>query len=195
MAKMNHFKKHMKIACLGWGSLIWKPDNLLICREWFNDGPLLPIEFVRQSNNGRLTLVISEKAKPVRTLWALMATDDLNTAKQSLRIREEIPQSKIETSISSIISNENTDNHIKTVIQQWAKLQNLDAVIWTNLPPKFDNINNKEPTLDKAIQYLTSLDINKQMTAEEYIRKAPRQIDTEFRRKFETTFGWTFLIE
>ena len=78
----------MKIACLGWGSLIWRPGNLLIQREWFNDGPLLPVEFVRKSDNGRLTLVITETAKPVRTLWALMTTYNLDEAKESLRKRQ-----------------------------------------------------------------------------------------------------------
>jgi len=85
----------MKIACLGWGSLIWRPENLLIRREWFADGVILPIEFARQSKDGRLTLVITEGAKPVRALWALTATDDLATAKNSLLIREGIPEKKL----------------------------------------------------------------------------------------------------
>jgi hypothetical protein len=182
----------MNIACLGWGSLIWRPDNLLIRREWFADGPLLPIEFVRQSNDGRLTLIITNSAKPVRTLWALMATDDLNTAKQSLKIREGIPSSKFETSISSITISENTEDEVKLCIQNWAKSLKLGAVIWTSLPSKFRETEGVEPSIDEAIIYLNSLDINKRVTAEEYIRRAPKQIDTEFRRKFESEFGWTF---
>lgn len=78
----------MKIACIGWGSLIWSPRNLLIQRKWHSDGPLLPIEFARQSKDGRITLVITEGANLVRTLWALMVTDNLQEAKQSLGIRE-----------------------------------------------------------------------------------------------------------
>jgi 1-acyl-sn-glycerol-3-phosphate acyltransferase len=48
----------MRIAVLGWGSLIWSPGNLKIDREWHEDGPFLPIEFARVSQDGRLTLVL-----------------------------------------------------------------------------------------------------------------------------------------
>lgn len=187
--------KQVAIACLGWGSLIWRPESLNICREWFTDGPLLPIEFVRQSNDGRLTLVITKTAKPVRTLWALMSTDDLTMAKQSLRVREGISTRNFETSISSITIAENTEDEVKLCIQDGAKSLKLDAVIWTSLPSKFGETDGVEPTLDEAIRYLNSLDINKRMAAEEYIRRAPKQIDTEFRRKFEGEFGWTFKDE
>lgn len=52
----------MKIAILGWGSLIWNPENLNYYTEfgWSKNEPKLPIEFLRISNNGRLTLVITE---------------------------------------------------------------------------------------------------------------------------------------
>ena len=39
------------------------------------------VSYARQSDNGRITLVITNVAKPLRTLWALMATDELNPAK------------------------------------------------------------------------------------------------------------------
>lgn len=186
----------MKIACLGWGSLIWRPENLLIQDQWFQDGPLLPIEFVRQSKNGRLTLVINEISKPIQTLWALMATDDLTIAKTSLlkREREGIPNEKLPTWIGAITTVEDTDDQIKLIIQNWAKNIELDAVIWTNLPPKFNCIEGRIPSLEEAISYLQSITDNKtKELAKEYIRRTPKQIDTEYRREFEKLLGWTFL--
>lgn len=180
----------MNIACLGWGSLIWRPGSLLIRRQWFLDGPLLPIEYARQSNDGRLTLVITETAMPVRTLWALMATDDLLQAKKSLRTREEIPESKMDLFIASVKSNEETTDRIKLIIQSWAISLKLDAVIWTSLPPKFNGTLDRVPTIEESINYLNSLDVNSRKNAEEYIRKAPKQIDTNYRRKFEAILGW-----
>jgi len=107
----------MKIACLGWGSLIWNPGSLLIRREWFNDGPLLPIEYSRISNDGRLTLVITENVKPIRTLWALMATEDLAEAKKSLKEREGC---KYESDIGSISINDEAINPNELIIIKWA---------------------------------------------------------------------------
>ncbi|HSC54476.1 MAG TPA: hypothetical protein VLC98_12675 [Phnomibacter sp.] len=182
----------MTIACLGWGSLIWNPGNLLIRREWFLDGPLLSIEFVRQSNDGRLTLVLSSNAKPVRTLWALMATESIEAAIESLRVREGIQKSKITTSIASVLKESDATEPTKLTIKNWLQTNNLDAAIWTNLPAKFSEKDHKEPSLEEAIKYLRNLPVNQQKMAEEYIRKAPKQVDTEFRRKFETEFGWAF---
>ena len=60
-------------AILAWGSLTWEPKDLNFIKDvgWKNYGPTLPIEFARISNNGRLTLVISENGTPVTTYFAL----------------------------------------------------------------------------------------------------------------------------
>jgi hypothetical protein len=182
----------MRIACIGWGSLIWQPENLLCNGTWYNDGPFLPIEYVRKSNDGRLTLVITDNAKPVQTLWTLMTTENLGTAITSLLTREGIPEAKRNSLIDSIASTDETTNKIKLIIKTWAIRLKLDAVIWTNLPPKFPNTIGRILTADEAINYLHSLDKEIKGKAEEYVRRTPKQIVTEFRNRFEREFGWTY---
>ncbi len=58
--------KLMTIVVLGWGSLYWAPRELRIRDGWQADGPHLPVEFVRVSSDGRLTLVLFEEAEAVQ---------------------------------------------------------------------------------------------------------------------------------
>lgn len=48
------------IVCLGWGSLIWNPGVLKTQGYWHDSGPKISVEYLRQSKDGRLTLVIDE---------------------------------------------------------------------------------------------------------------------------------------
>lgn len=45
--------------------MVWKPGDLPIVGEWRPDGPALPVEFSRQSRDGRMTLVVTDGAKPL----------------------------------------------------------------------------------------------------------------------------------
>lgn len=80
----------MKIACLGWGSLIWDPRELPMRGTWFEDGPLLPIEFARESADKGITLVIGEVELTVRSLWTLLSVASLDEARRKLAEREKI---------------------------------------------------------------------------------------------------------
>ncbi len=181
----------MRIACLGWGSLVWRPEELRIQKLWFQDGPLLPIEFVRQSKDGRLTLVINETSMVVKTLWALMDTADLDEAKTSLQIREGIKRENMTKNIGVLNVTENYDNEMVNNIKQWAENLKIDAVIWTALGAKFKGVDKRAPTIDEAVEYLRTLPVKERQNAEEYIRRTPTQIDTLFRQRFEKEFNWT----
>ena len=85
----------MKIGILAWGSLIWDPGTLRLAGNWIEGGPVLPIEFSRVSDNGRLTLVIDEKhGVDVPTRNALSALDDLDETITDLQKREGLPCSQ-----------------------------------------------------------------------------------------------------
>jgi len=62
----------MLIGCLGWGSLVWDPRELPVHGRWFEDGPFIPVEFARQSRDGRLTLHVSHRGpcQPALHAWA-----------------------------------------------------------------------------------------------------------------------------
>lgn len=180
----------MNIACLGWGSLIWNTQTLPIQRYWFEDGPLLPIEFARHSQDGRITLVLTPEARNVRSLWTLMLVPDSATAKIALAEREGIHREDIARYIGYWSSTGPYHGQSAEIIGQWALHRNLDAVVWTNLPPKFHN-EIRVPTVEEILAFLQTLSLEAQKRAEEYIRKAPRQIDTAYRRRIEVALGWT----
>lgn len=182
------------VACLGWGSLVWDPRELAIRRHWFEDGPLIHVEFVRQSRDGRITLVLTQTECPVRSLWAVMDTTDLATAKANLRIREGIPSKNEGRDIGAWSCDQPSPALIPN-LAEWASAQGVSHVVWTNLRPKFSGDDNTIPTADQVAQYLASLTGNQRIFAEKYIRLAPSQIDTEYRRKIEAMLHWTVAVD
>lgn len=175
----------MVIACLGWGSLIWKPDTLPLASEWFMDGPVLPIEFARVSDNGDLTTAICANAPGCTVLWAILDLDNLDEAREALRIREGVPRDR-EDGIGSFV----VGKTVAGVIAEWAIPRQLDAVIWTGLPPRFGGIEGLVPAAEDAIAYLGGLSGEEREHARVYIKKVPAQIDTPCRREIMTSLGW-----
>lgn len=185
-----------KIAVLGWGSLIWDPRNLQIIGEWNEDGPLLPIEFARISEDGRLSLVLYPYEKNNQTLWAYSAFENLYQAKENLREREGTIMERIGyVSIPEDLSNCQAVPSVNNTIREWAEEKGLGAVIWTDLPYnpyKFKKKTRMDLNEDNAIKYLRNLEGEESLKAEEYIRKAPEQITTRLRRRIEKDLGWTY---
>lgn len=174
------------IACLGWGSLVWDPRELPIQRTWFDDGPLIHVEFARQSKDGRITLVLTPTESAVRSLWAVMDTSDIATAREALRNREGCKR----TDIGSWISGE-ASPELVLGLPEWAHARGISAVVWTALPPKFRDRIEAVPTEEDIVRYLSGLTGAARDAAERYVRNAPRQIDTARRRRIESVFQWT----
>lgn len=177
------------IVCLGWGSLVWDPRELPLQGKWFEDGPRLPVEFARQSSDGRLTLVIVPGVPMVRTLWVPLSVGTAADAREALRQRERVPEYNRERHIA-VWSSGDEDDPKRASISAWALRLGLDVVVWTSLPPRFEAQDDRVPNEYEAIAYLRQLSHETRRRAERYIRMAPRQIDTAYRRRFELEFGW-----
>lgn len=191
----------MKIAILGWGSLIWDPRNLEIDKKqgqngWLPDGPTLPIEFSRISQDGRLTLVIDNEGNDVQTLYAISNYTELDHAILDLAVREGCGKS----AIGYFSKNDNklfpSGFSYKQNLSSWIhSKENIDSVIWTNLKSKlcYQEKNGRKIEIQKneLIDYLTNLSPIQQAKAEEYIRKAPSCVGTLIRSEAENKLKWT----
>jgi len=183
------------IACLGWGSLIWNPEDLPIQRKWHDDGPFIPVEFGRRSQDGRITLVVNPGSVPVRSLWAAFDGLELGAARDALRRRERIPERN--PHIADWTVGQPAPQAMPS-LPAWAASQGVHSIVWTALPPKFVRQGAAEetmPTVEEVVEYLQTLGGPKRDLAEQYIRRAPRQIDTAYRRRFEAEFSWTCISE
>lgn len=180
----------MRIAVLGWGSLIWNPQHLAIRGPFEPDGPKLQIEFTRVSGNNRLTLVIDEKNGTVcPTSHAVSEFEGLGEARENLRVREGM------THVSGVgfvdlttgdVSARAKERHPRAIpgIADWGRQMEFDAIIWTALAPNFTEVTSRAYSADEALSYLSDLPCEKLALAAEYIRKAPPQVQTPFRTAF-----------
>ena len=181
----------MKIAILGWGSLIKEPRELPIVGEWQPDGPKLWIEFSRISRKGKregcLTLVIDEKCESeITTFHVLSKRDDLPQAIADLQKREGTSSDDIgfcEVATGRFAPNA-LSRHPKSCerILVWAKDKKLDAVVWTALPRRFKDATGITFTPEAALKYLNELPAPTKTLALDYIHSAPKQTMTPFRR-------------
>lgn len=179
----------MKIAILGWGSLIWQPKDLKFDTNigWKENGPVLPIEFARISKDGRLTLVITPNGTDVPTLYSVSSFDNLDLAVLNLTVREGSGRMSIGSYNKSKDEFFPIDFSFKENIKKWISSTDFDAVIWTDLPENWE-IRNEEKVVIKTIDpndrinYLQNLKGSESALAEEYIRNTPKQIATTYRK-------------
>ena len=76
----------------------------------------------------------------------------------------------------------------------WAAGRGIQHVIWTALGPKFCDLP-VAPTDDQAVAFLRRLsDEGRAAEAEKYVRRAPPQIDTAYRRRIVRCLDWTPVV-
>lgn len=178
-----------EIAILGWGSLIWDPQDLCYNGEWYKDGPSLPVEFARISEDGILTLVLYLSAKKVQVLWTYSKKITISEAIHNLSEREKCPIESIGfIDLKTQESRCNVLPEVKDIIGSWAKGKGLDSVVWTDLSSNFsDKLNGKDFNEENVFEYLKELyeDKLRAEKAEEYFFENRHQIITDLSEKIE----------
>lgn len=182
----------MKIAIIVWGSLYWDIRNLETTGEWFYDGPLLPIEYARISNDKRLTLVIKPNFDSVTTLYAISSKDNLREAIENLQSREETENINNIGFLNFALNAYNVrpaHAFIIEIFKNWNKEKKFDAVIWSDFSPRFQDKIEKPFTLENVINYINTLSGDEKTNALNYIKRAPLQISTRFRKEIQEHFN------
>ena len=108
-----------------------------------------------------------------------MDTNDPQAARELLRMREgRPPRHHI-----GLWQRGHPDPGSLLGLAEWAAARAIDAVIWTDLPPKFEGEVGRVPTVQEVVAYLQALPDEPRAVAVEYIRRAPTQVDTAYRRE------------
>jgi hypothetical protein len=185
----------MNIAVLGWGSLIWCPGNLKIKSRWRLNGPALPIEFARISQDGRLTLVIHPGSADQPTYWALSEFTTVDQARTNLGMRENSGSAHIHYILRSGNSSDGAPEQIVDRVRQWLKpRRKLQAAIWTGLTTNWTDKRRRDFATGDAIDYLMQMETDGGQTqaayrAREYLTNAPPLINTAVRAAMRAR-GW-----
>lgn len=185
-----------QIAVIGWGSLIWCPGSLAIESRWRSDGPKLPLEFARISQDGRLTLVLLPSAPMQGTYWATCKHSSLELARENLRQREGTNIADIHFLNRTGDFSDRSSAAVIAAVSEWLKGNAfLSAVIWTGLPSNWPSKRDTVFTDQNAILYLEELEATKENNratytrAREYVVNAPPLINTPVRRAMRSK-GW-----
>jgi len=121
----------------------------------------------------------------VPVFWALLNTASLESACRALRLREAIPDSRID-GVGMMTVTETSAGPLA----EWAQAKGIEGVVWTGLPARIAGVEGQIPTLDEARCYLQTLTGETREHAYNYIQQVPAQIDTVYRRAFADLTRW-----
>jgi hypothetical protein len=178
----------LKIAILGWGSLIWDehPEFDNTHEGWLPGGPSLKLEFSRVSETrlGALTLVIDERhGEECVVKYCFSRRSSIDDAVGDLRSREGTSLKRI--GYFAPINGQLGAPEVPHTIKAWSEGQKLDAVVWTGLQSNFEVETGQEFSVPNAINHLQGLSDEGKAMAAEYVWRAPDLVATPLRRALE----------
>jgi hypothetical protein len=176
----------MKIAILGWGSLLWEggADFDRWHGPWKHDGPILKLEFSRVSEKRlkALTLVIdTENGIETTVAWCLSKRPTLADAMCDLRSREGTTLDNIGRVTIAPEAKASNCGLTEDAIAAWARTQNVDAIIWTDLKSNFQQKTTQPFSVGAVVSHLKTLTPEGKVKAAEYIWRAPEFVKTPVR--------------
>ena len=62
--------------------------------------------------------------------------------------------------------------------------------MWTALPPRSAGVEGRQPSVDEALAYLSSLQGQTRAHARDYVHRTPADLDTPVRRAIERQLEW-----
>ena len=176
----------MRIAILGWGSLLWEGGAEFDQWHdpWAYDGPALKLEFSRVSETslGALTLVIDEEHEtPTAVAWCLSRRASVEDAVCDLRCREGTTAANIGRLIVTPQPEKSAERGAEDPQLAWARLKKLDLLVWTALKGNFKEKRRQPFSVNAAVSYLKTLKPEAKVKAAEYVWRAPDFVKTPVR--------------
>lgn len=185
----------MRIAILGWGSLLWDLDDLgaHVAGGWMHRaGPRLPMEFSRISPKRRMGLVVALDpcaGRPCATHAIRSARADLDAARADLAAREQAPTGRIGWARADGAT-EGRLAPVAAVVVDWCRATEHDAAVWTDLEPNFRAVAGEPFSVASGIDWLRGLRGESLAEAHRYIRHAPASTRTPLRRALARDAWW-----
>lgn len=183
----------MKIAILGWGSLLWDKNKAFDEQhdEWLFDGPVLKIEFSRvsQSRGNALTLVIDAvNGSLCRVAYTFSKRSNPDDVICDLKCREGTVLSNIGYYFRDGLRGNSNDSESLDSIKEWADEKMIDITIWTALKSNFEKESKVEKpySLENALLHIQHLEPNDKIKAAEYVWLSPNFVDTPLRKSLQT---------
>ncbi len=175
----------MRIAILGWGSLIWDkhPEFDEQHEDWLFDGPSLKLEFSRVSKtrSGALTLVLdAQHGAPCKVAYALSKRKNPDDAVCDLRCREGTVLRNIGFCFRDGSRKQSRDKETFDSIRAWANEKQIDVAVWADLESNFEAFS-----VENALLHIQTLDSKGKAAASEYVWRAPEFVSTPLRKALQ----------
>jgi len=182
----------IKIAILGWGSLLWDRHAEFDAQheDWLFDGPRLKLEFSRVSESRKqaLTLVIdANNGALCRVAYAFSKRGNPENTICDLMSRERTKRENIGFYFLDGSRHQSRDPEATEKISTWARSKEIEVVVWTDLSSNFkeDSPCGQDFSVKTAIAHVAALGADGRVKAAEYVWRAPDFVDTPLRRALQ----------